>query len=179
MWNNLTDKYSGIPTDDQLREWCNLNTLNYKAWHEMLYGLHESIRISERMGLKVEVGPFSIENVINSIRPLLAEIYKERMLTLIDLDIYRDKLNQEYLLDHQESINLLSLYPSPQLIPLVVQTIETSTLPIRVVTCGLDYGPPQMPIISEGVNRLTGETVHGLKDERDNVGIAEQTDELT
>ena len=82
MWTDLTERYNGIPNDEQLREWCSLHTLNYDSWKRALSRLREIMSISRKIGLDVETGPFTISNVIDSLRLIWAEIYSDRMLTV-------------------------------------------------------------------------------------------------
>lgn len=141
IWNDLIDTLQGLnhrPKD--LLEWCQRNSMNHKKIREIFKIVQACVTISMRLGMLIKVGPFTTEGLIKAIRPIIAEVYSDRVFKQGKVpSVYWDMNTKEhYNLDSRQSVNNLSNPYPPYVVALITTEFGGRNTPVRVITCALD-----------------------------------------
>jgi hypothetical protein len=111
--------------------WCQHYRVNYAKIQEVLALIHDSRQIITQMNINCPTGPFTTTNVLEQLRPILAEVNADWLMNLelvASIPHYRDRQGRDYRLEMLTATNNFSLNPPVFIIALVVtEIIETYT----------------------------------------------------
>lgn len=107
VWNDLTSAIGGInPTDREVSEWCEKNSMNMKKIKELLKLVYQCISILEKNKYVVNIGRFTTEGVYDQSKTFLTTTYSDKRLIYSgNRSVYTDPITRdEYRLD-KDAIN--------------------------------------------------------------------------
>ncbi len=148
LWHDFTNSIGGYPAKNEatIKRWCLEGSINFKKWKEALGILKTCINVLRRIRphLRIEIGPFTTDGLINLIRPIMAKVYSDMIFTAVG-DQYKDPNGLLYKLDNRNVSNKLSPLIDRSIIALI--TFESSVAGrgkgIRLISIALDLPDPK------------------------------------
>lgn len=163
LWSDLTTTFQGIrPKQKEFSNWARTNSLNAKKLKELLQIVEQSINAIKRLGIEVEIGPFTTEGATTAARPLLRSVYADVTLIQKRDTTYFNPINKyEYRLDNRDAVNQFSDNPPIGVIALVSAEIKSARGTFRVVSFAVDTDTDGLgrPIIIRTRPRAVGPRV--------------------
>ncbi len=145
MWENMTGSTGGVfgPGIAKLiKQWAVSHSINNRKINEAVDIVRRSTKALQNMGLEVEEGPFTPENVTKALRPIAADIYSDLIMTKGQYKTngcYRHQATKQvYYLDRRQAVNNLAADYPPQIIPLVLAEISRTTTTSRIINIALN-----------------------------------------
>lgn len=107
MWNDFVDTVGGYPASDQsIKQWTSRNSINNKKFREALTVIKQVMKSCKRLNINVEIGPFTVQGVMDRMIPVLEEVYSDRILSVTPNESYTDISGARFRLDDR-SLNTI------------------------------------------------------------------------
>lgn len=163
---NLWNEYQ---KQKNIKSWVRNRSVNLKKFNELIKTINRSISICETyINGKIKVGPFTTSGSISVARPILADVYKDNILTLKNVN-YVDKSFKTFILDSGDTVNNYDDDGKPHtLIPLVSTEIKSTSNSnsIHVFSLSLDVDKiaTKIKYKSSSLNKLSPLKLSSMND---------------
>ncbi len=141
LWHDYMQYSGGYPaTDAKTKQWCVYRSIHLRKWKEMLAILKVCLNSLRSMKINVEEGPFTTDGLLAKIRPIIYNVYQDKILTYRN-GMYYDAAGFSYRLDNKIGINKLVPSQNIQIIPLISIEIskDAQDKGLRIVSIALDW----------------------------------------
>lgn len=140
MWSDMMKTVNGLDSKNkEVSKWCKANSINNKKIRELLLIVEQSVKIVEKTGFPVKVGPFTTNKVNEAAKPFLLKVYSDMTLIHSKESIYFNPLNRDtYKLDNRDSINKYAEQYPLGVIALITAEIKTESALLKIINFSVD-----------------------------------------